>query len=155
MKKLIPRGWKTRKGRPMLAAAGCFGSRFQTAVQGDGLGTAQRTSWNWDGADSPRKPRWLLEFPGQSSREERAAGREDRVLISICTWGNYVSERKNYFLLISLLFCFFRAATVACESSQARDRIGAAAASLHHSHRNATKQGQGLNSHALGYCVGS
>ena len=35
------------------------------------------------------------------------------------------------------IFCFFRAAPMAYGSSQARGRIGAVAAGLHHSHNNA------------------
>ena len=35
-----------------------------------------------------------------------------------------------------LLFCLFRAMLLACESFQARGQIGAAAATLHHSHSN-------------------
>ena len=44
-----------------------------------------------------------------------------------------------FFLLLfgCLLFCLFRAAPKACGSSQARARIGATAAGLHHSHSNA------------------
>ena len=39
-------------------------------------------------------------------------------------------------LLFSFLLCFFRAAATAYGSSQARNRIGAAVAGLHHSHSN-------------------
>ena len=72
---------------------------------------------------------------------------------------------------INFFFFFFRAAPVAYESSWAMGHIGAAAASLHHSHGNArselnlqlmpklvatpdpspTKRGQGLNPHPHGY----
>ena len=39
-----------------------------------------------------------------------------------------------FFLLLLLLFAFFMATPAAYGSSQARGRVGAAAASLHHSH---------------------
>ena len=41
------------------------------------------------------------------------------------------------YLFIYLVFCFFRAAPMACGNSQARRRIRAVAAGLHHSHSNA------------------
>ena len=50
------------------------------------------------------------------------------------------SLRVFFFCLFLYFFCvcvLFRAAPEAYRSSQARGRIGAAAADLHHSHRNA------------------
>ena len=44
------------------------------------------------------------------------------------------------FFLFVCVFCLFRAAPAAHGSSQARGRIGAIAASLHHSHRDARSQ---------------
>ena len=38
---------------------------------------------------------------------------------------------------LNIVFCFFRAAPVAYGGCQARGRIGATAADLHHSHSNA------------------
>ena len=43
-------------------------------------------------------------------------------------------------LKVFIYFCFFRAARVAYGSSQARDRIGAVAAGLHHSYSNARSE---------------
>ena len=40
-------------------------------------------------------------------------------------------------ILFSFIFLLFRATPVACGTSQARGQIGAAAASLYHSYRNA------------------
>ena len=42
----------------------------------------------------------------------------------------------NFFLIIYLLVFFLRAAPVACGNSQARGRVRAVAADLHHSHSN-------------------
>ena len=41
-----------------------------------------------------------------------------------------------YFIDLLVYFCLFRAAPMACGASQARGRIGAIAAGLHHSHRS-------------------
>ena len=40
------------------------------------------------------------------------------------------------FIYLFVRFCLFRAAPMAYGSSQARDRVGAVAASVHHSHSN-------------------
>ena len=45
-------------------------------------------------------------------------------------------EEKGFFFFF-FFFYFFSAASMACGSSQARGQIGAAAAGLHHSRRNA------------------
>ena len=62
-----------------------------------------------------------------------------------CQIMRHENDQSMYFFFFWFLlfyfyfyfFCHFRAAHAACGSSQARDRIGAAAASLHHSHSNA------------------
>ena len=41
------------------------------------------------------------------------------------------------YILVFVLFCFVRAITATCGSSQAKGQIGATAAGLHHSHNNA------------------
>ena len=45
-------------------------------------------------------------------------------------------SRKGFLFFLSFFFFFLRAAPVAYGRSQARSQIGAAAASLHHSHNN-------------------
>ena len=49
-------------------------------------------------------------------------------------------ERKLYFLVFCLFVLLLRAAPAAYGGSQARGRIGAAAAGLHHSHSNAASE---------------
>ena len=46
----------------------------------------------------------------------------------------------SFFFFFFWSFCLFRAAPTACGGSQARGLIGAVAAGLHHSHRNATSE---------------
>ena len=46
-------------------------------------------------------------------------------------------KRNSPFFIVSFFFLFFRAATVAYGSSQARGQIGVGAASLYHSHSKA------------------
>ena len=46
-------------------------------------------------------------------------------------------HRVSCFVFLFLFFAFFRAALEVYRGSQARGRVGAAAASLHHSHSNA------------------
>ena len=48
-----------------------------------------------------------------------------------------ISLSLSIFLSISIYLLFFRAASTAYGSSQARGHIGAVAAGLHHSHSNA------------------
>ena len=49
-------------------------------------------------------------------------------------FSSYFHSGPRYILL--LLFCLFRATSMACGGSQARGLIRAAAAGLHHSHSN-------------------
>ena len=65
---------------------------------------------------------WLLAFLGSRSPSSFKASN-----------GGLSSSLSPFFFFF---FCLFRAAPVAYGSSQARGQIGAAAASLHHSHSN-------------------
>ena len=48
----------------------------------------------------------------------------------------YTTETNTIFYFIFIYFLLFRAAPMACGGSQARDRIGAVAPGLCHSHSN-------------------
>ena len=47
---------------------------------------------------------------------------------------------RDFFVCVCVFLSFFRAASVACGSFQARGLIGAVAAGLHHSHNNARSE---------------
>ena len=55
----------------------------------------------------------------------------------VCLVSFPVVAERSLFLIFEIFFLLFRAACAAYRSSQARGRIQAAAAGLHHSHSNA------------------
>ena len=71
-------------------------------------------------------------FPSPSSQPNPTS----RESIKKCNWV-LPTLSKTFFYFVLVLFCFFRAAPVAYGSFQARGRIRAAGAGLHHSHSNA------------------
>ena len=60
--------------------------------------------------------------------------------LTLEVWGVFAFIVFLFFLSFFFFFCLFRATLVTYGSSQARGRIGALAASLHHSHGNAGSQ---------------
>ena len=74
---------------------------------------------------------------GGEERGEEGGGREGKDLVSGLLFASQKLSILFYFILFIYLFCFFRAAPAAYGGFQTRGQVGAAAASLRHSHSTA------------------
>ena len=75
-------------------------------------------------------------LPSEGVKEGFVPGLSPWLIVSGYPCPNFPFCLLLLLLLLFFFFCLFRAALMAYGGSQARGRIGAVAASLHHSHGN-------------------